>query len=63
MAAVFHFYDSGEEDDDDDDGHAPTGLPATLGTNTMISYKPSQSRTTHVSKQTLLKYVCIVLYE
>ncbi|WAQ98366.1 CCD87-like protein [Mya arenaria] len=55
MAAVFHFYDSGEDDDDEDD-LAPTGLPATLGTTGHLSYlKPAVSRTTHTSKQTELK--------
>jgi len=54
MGAVFHFYDS-EDEDDEDEGPAPTGLPATLATNTMLSYKPSQSRTTHTSKHTLAK--------
>lgn len=62
MAAVFHFYDSGEEDDEDEEVGPATGLPATLQTGGLggsfhtsalpPSYKPSVSRTTHSSKQT-----------
>ncbi|XP_053405914.1 uncharacterized protein LOC123566374 isoform X2 [Mercenaria mercenaria] len=56
MAAVFHFYDSGEEDEDEDEGPAQPHhhhYPATLGTTGMLSQKRSQSRTTHSSKQTM----------
>ncbi|XP_052280455.1 coiled-coil domain-containing protein 87-like isoform X2 [Dreissena polymorpha] len=57
MGAVFHFYDSGDEDEDEEDQVAPTGLPATLGTTTVhhVTHKPSASRATHSSKQSIHK--------
>ncbi|XP_060581199.1 coiled-coil domain-containing protein 87-like isoform X2 [Ruditapes philippinarum] len=57
MAAVFHFYDSGEEDEGEDEGPSQTHypFPSALRTTGMLSQKRSQSRTTHSSKQTLEK--------